>query len=71
MPKIIEAIYEDGVLKPLKKLDLREHEKVKVKLIPRKAKIPKPIQDMIDILHGPLPLRSVEDMAKDSEIEVD
>jgi len=71
MPKIIEAIYQNGVLKPLKKLDLREHEKVKIKLIPHKAKIAKPIQDMIDILHGQLPVRSVEDMAKDSEIEVD
>ncbi len=32
MPKIIEAIYEDGVFKPLEKVDLKEGEKVKIKL---------------------------------------
>ncbi|MEM3505078.1 MAG: antitoxin family protein [Archaeoglobaceae archaeon] len=30
MPKIIEAIYEDGVFKPLEKVELKEGEKVKV-----------------------------------------
>ncbi len=30
MPKIIEAIYEDGVFKPLEKVELREGEKVKI-----------------------------------------
>lgn len=28
MTKIIEAIYENGVFKPIKKIRLREHEKV-------------------------------------------
>ncbi len=32
MPKIIEAIYENGVLKPLSRLELQEHEKVKIVL---------------------------------------
>ncbi len=32
MPKVIEAIYENGVFKPLQKVDLREGEKVKVEL---------------------------------------
>jgi predicted DNA-binding antitoxin AbrB/MazE fold protein len=32
MPKIIEAIYENGVFKPLQKVDLREGEKVRIKV---------------------------------------
>ncbi|HHT9160720.1 MAG TPA: antitoxin family protein [Candidatus Brocadiia bacterium] len=30
MPRSVEAIYEDGVLKPLSPLKLKEHEKVRV-----------------------------------------
>ena len=30
MPKIIEAIYENGVFKPLQKVDLKEGERVRV-----------------------------------------
>ncbi|NJE60640.1 antitoxin family protein [Thermococcus sp. 21S7] len=33
MEEIIEAVYENGVLKPLKKPHLREHERVKIKII--------------------------------------
>ena len=33
MEEIIEAIYEDGVLKPLKKPHLRDHAKVRIKII--------------------------------------
>lgn len=32
MPKTIEAIYENGVLKPVGALDLKEHEKVRIVL---------------------------------------
>ncbi|RLI89527.1 MAG: antitoxin [Archaeoglobales archaeon] len=32
MPKVIEVIYEDGVFKPLEKVDLREGEKVKIRI---------------------------------------
>ena len=32
MPKNIEAVYEDGVLKPLSPLSLKEHEKVRLTL---------------------------------------
>ena len=32
MEEIIEAIYEDGVLKPLKKLNLKEGERVKLEI---------------------------------------
>ncbi len=31
MGKVIEVIYEDGVLKPLEKIDLKEGERVKIK----------------------------------------
>ena len=33
MPKSIEAIYEDGVFKPLKKINLKEHERVEIKIV--------------------------------------
>ncbi len=32
MPKIIEAIYENGVFKPLEKVNLKEGEKIKLRL---------------------------------------
>jgi len=32
MVKIIEVVYEDGVFKPLEKVDLKEGEKVKVRI---------------------------------------
>lgn len=32
MPKLIEAVYENGVFKPLQKVDLKEGERVKVEL---------------------------------------
>ena len=38
MPKIIEAIYENGVFKPLQKVDLKDGEKVRLKIEDRKTK---------------------------------
>ncbi|AIG97958.1 MULTISPECIES: antitoxin family protein [Archaeoglobus] len=38
MPKIIEAVYENGVFKPLQKVDLREGERVRIKIEDRKTK---------------------------------
>ncbi len=32
MPDIIEVIYEDGVFRPLKKVDFREGEKLKIRI---------------------------------------
>ncbi|MEM4279798.1 MAG: antitoxin family protein [Archaeoglobaceae archaeon] len=32
MPKIIEAIYENGVFKPLEKVDLKNGERVTIKI---------------------------------------
>lgn len=34
MSKTIEAIYEDGVFKPLQKIDIKEHERVSIKILP-------------------------------------
>jgi len=33
MAKVIEAVYENGVLKPLEKLDLREGQRVRIRII--------------------------------------
>lgn len=30
MSQVIEAIYENGVLKPLEKIDLKEHQKIEI-----------------------------------------
>jgi len=32
MPKVIEAVYENGVFKPLEKVELREGERVKLRV---------------------------------------
>ena len=32
MPKVIHAIYENGVFKPVSKIDLREHQRVEIVL---------------------------------------
>ena len=32
MPKVVEAIYEKGVFKPLQKVELREGERVKIEI---------------------------------------
>ena len=32
MAKVIEAVYEDGVLKPLEKVDLKDGEKVRIRV---------------------------------------
>lgn len=33
MPKVIDAVYENGVFKPLEKVKVKEHEKVSIKII--------------------------------------
>ena len=32
MPKVIEAVYEDGVFKPLEKVELKDGEKVRIEI---------------------------------------
>lgn len=33
MPQTIQAIYENGVLKPLRKLDIPEHQRLKIYIL--------------------------------------
>lgn len=33
MPQMVPAIYEDGVLKPLRKLDIPEHRKLEILIV--------------------------------------
>ncbi len=65
--KTIEAVYEDGVLKPLQPLDLPEHQRVQVTVSPSP---PDPIIRLLEYLHHPVE-RPLEEMIRASEIEVD
>jgi len=38
MPKVIEVIYENGVFKPLEKVELKEGEKMRIKIENRRDK---------------------------------
>lgn len=33
MSKVIDAVFEDGVFKPLQKVEIKEHEKVAIKIL--------------------------------------
>ncbi|MBI5214003.1 MAG: antitoxin family protein [Nitrospirae bacterium] len=33
MPKVIDAVYENGVFKPLEDVEVKEHEKVAIKIL--------------------------------------
>lgn len=52
MSKTIEAIYEDGVFKPLEKIDIEEHKKIKI-ILPTEIDHANPkkstLQGIIDI----------------------
>ncbi len=41
MPKTIEVVYENGVFKPIEKVDFKEHEKIKI-ILPTKTDSPSP-----------------------------
>ena len=45
MTKVIEAVYEKGVFKPLEKVDLKEGERVKIKVERSLIEIIKSYQD--------------------------
>lgn len=44
MPKTIDAIYEDGVLKPLQKIKLKRHQKIKIAIFPNEEEAPKIVE---------------------------
>lgn len=50
MSQIVTAIYEKGVLRPLKPLDLQEQETVRIQLLPAEA--PDKTADVIRLLVG-------------------
>jgi predicted DNA-binding antitoxin AbrB/MazE fold protein len=64
MPLIIEAVYEDGVLKPVAPLPLREHERVRATLEPH-APTDGRWRPLIDCKDGSL----VEQAALDPELD--
>ncbi len=75
MSKIIEAIYENGVLKPTKVLKLGEHQVVKIAIVSpeahRKQKIPPAVKKIIRHLKSTLPTRTSKELIKDTQIDVD
>lgn len=75
MSKIIEAIYESGVLKPTKTLELREHQVVKISIasteISEIKKTPPIVKKIISHLKGQLPVRTSKELIKDTRIDVD
>jgi len=65
MGDVIEAVYENGVLRPLKKLDLAEHQQVQITVEPH------PVvhreqhgQDGLDPLQGVRSATGIRDLAE-------
>ena len=54
MTQIINAIYEEGVLKPLEPLDIKEHTKVRIIIEPEKDRKRPPLNFPVDS-YGPWP----------------
>jgi len=50
LPEFIETIYENGVLKPLKPIDLKEHERVEI-IITSKSRWASEFKKLLDIVH--------------------
>lgn len=55
MPKTIETIFENGVFKPLEKVDIKEHEKIRITLTNEAEYLPR----------GKFTLAGIIDLAKD------
>ncbi|MBI3582439.1 MAG: antitoxin family protein, partial [Nitrospinae bacterium] len=51
MPKTIEAIYEDGVLKPIDHLQLKNHQQVHIIIEPyeKDTRIPETIEELLKL----------------------
>ncbi len=61
MPEVIECIYEGGVLKPFKKVDLKERAKVRVTIKPRLA--------IEDFVMAELPEKKIRELEERFESE--
>ena len=73
MAKKIEAIFEDGVLKPLGKLDMKEHQKVEITILeqPRVFKVSdNPIENILYYIKHPLQ-SPIEEIVTASDSEID
>jgi len=73
MPKKIEAIFEDGVLKPIGKLDIEEHQKVEITILeqPKVFKVSgNPIENILYYIKHPLQ-STIDEMVTASDYEID
>ncbi len=57
MEIVVEAVYEKGILKPLKKLDLREGEKVRIKI---ERDLDKILEEYCGIIESKITLEDIE-----------
>jgi predicted DNA-binding antitoxin AbrB/MazE fold protein len=64
MGQMIQAIYEDGVLKPLEKLTLGEHQRVQITVEPQAAVGNSRSQDASDPLCGVRAATGISDLAE-------
>ncbi len=64
MSQMIRAIYEDGVLKPLEKLTLGEHQQVQITVEPQIAVGSLPSPDVDDPLSGVRAATGISDLAE-------
>lgn len=64
MRETIEAVYEDGVIKPLKKLKLKDHEKLTVTVMKKsiKPKTSKPAMAIVGIFDS-----GVKDLSREHD----
>lgn len=69
MPEIITAIYENGVLRPLSPLSLKEHQTVRIQVLPEDsvAELARITQSLITAgLMTPPPRSDVEPVSEDA-----
>jgi predicted DNA-binding antitoxin AbrB/MazE fold protein len=60
-----KAVYEEGVLKPLEKLSLKEGEEIEIEIFPREEKIKKAFKELEKIIP------SLEGIVDTGEIHMD
>ncbi len=64
MPKTIEAIYENGVFKPIKKVTIPEHSKIRIIISPEKEWA-KEIKSLLKKVHSRTKKFPSEEIEKD------
>ncbi len=64
MPRTIEAIYEEGVFKPLQKIDIKEHERVEIRIL-SKDEWQKRFNSLIEKIHKKSAQYSTEEIEAD------